>query len=147
MTLRTTTRTDGGMDITISLTAGEASAIGPAEAEGLVDWFDTALWGLAMLRTGLISRGPDDLPADCAEMDTVIRDLDAKLLPRLEGIRDAAIRRHKELGGSVGALASAMNVARSTAQTRREALEQPGPRRASSAAWQEWATRTANPQP
>jgi hypothetical protein len=140
--IRSNFRPDGGMDITLSLTAEEVAAIGSAEAEGLADWFDSAVWGLAMLRTGQICRdeGARTTEVQAAEMDTVIRDLDVKLLPRLAGIRDAAIRRHRELGGSVGALAAAMDVARSTAQTRREALENPGPRAASSQAWQEWAT-------
>ncbi|MEV3973497.1 hypothetical protein AB0K68_36095 [Streptomyces sp. NPDC050698] len=47
-------------------------------------------------------------------MNTVIRDLDVKLLPRLTGIRDAAIRRHRKLGGTIGALAHAMDTPRST---------------------------------
>ncbi|KJK33751.1 hypothetical protein UK15_38675 [Streptomyces variegatus] len=90
----------------------------PGAETGLADWFGTALWGLAMLRTGQICRdeGARTTEVHAAEMDTVVRDLDVKLLPRLAGIRDAAIRRHRELGGSVGALA----VPRSTAQTRRE---------------------------
>ncbi|MEU3855677.1 hypothetical protein [Streptomyces sp. NPDC029554] len=140
--IRSRFRPNGGMDITVSLTAEEVTAIGSAEAEGLADWFDTALWGLAMLRTGQICRdeGARTTEVQAAEMDTVIRDLDVKLLPRLQGIRDAAIRQHRELGGTLTALAAAMDAPRSTAQTRREALEKPGPRTVSSRAWQEWAT-------
>jgi hypothetical protein len=140
--IRSNFRPDGGMHITVSLTAEEVVAIGSAEAEGLMDWFDSALWGLAMLRTGHICRdeGARTTEVHAAEMDTVIRDLDVKLLPRLAGVRDAAIRRHRELGGTIGALAAAMDAPRSTAQTRREALENPGPRAVSSRAWQEWAT-------
>ena len=37
--------------------------------------------------------------------------------PRAGGIRDAAVRRHHQLGGSYGSLAAAMGVAKSTAQT------------------------------
>ncbi|WP_229876570.1 hypothetical protein, partial [Streptomyces griseoloalbus] len=48
----------------------------------------------------------------------VISDLDHRLLPRLQGIRDMAIRRHKELGGSLNDLALAMDVKKSTAQSR-----------------------------
>ncbi|MFF7771772.1 hypothetical protein ACFZC7_35410 [Streptomyces massasporeus] len=51
-------RPDGGMDIMVSLTAEEIAAIGSAEAEGLADWFDTALWGQAMLRTPGIVLAP-----------------------------------------------------------------------------------------
>jgi hypothetical protein len=49
--------------------------------------------------------------------------VDRRLLPALQGIRDAAVRRHHHLGGSHGQLARAMGVARSTAQTRTEALD------------------------
>jgi hypothetical protein len=115
----------GGVDITLSLTPAEAAAIG-GEASTLADWFDTALWALAILRTGHSVRPAEDTPArpiTANDLHDVINDLDHRLIPRLAGVRDAAIRRHKELGGSVGDLALAMDVARSTAQTRREALE------------------------
>ncbi|MCX4871113.1 MULTISPECIES: hypothetical protein [unclassified Streptomyces] len=119
----------GGTDITISLTAREAAALSP-DLEMLADWFDTALWALAAMRTGESYRGPGTLgegrtigTGDAYDMITA---LDHRLLPRLEAIRDAAIRRHEELGGTVQELADAMDVSsRSTAQYRREALRKP----------------------
>ncbi|MCK1813271.1 hypothetical protein MTQ13_03115 [Streptomyces sp. XM4011] len=119
----------GGVDITISLTPTQSAAIGP-EASSLADWFDTALWTLAALR----SEGHEPT-AD--QLYTTLNDIEARLLPRLEGIRDAAVRRHKELGGSVGDLGLALDMPRSTAQSRREALEKRGPSN-----WEKWATGT-----
>ncbi|MFB7619278.1 hypothetical protein [Kitasatospora sp. NPDC056181] len=113
----------GGVDVTISLSRDEAAALG--HFFDLADWFDTALWGLSLLRTGESYRGPlgaETGPATAAQMATVVGHLDHRLIPRLEGIRNAAIRRHAELGGSVGHLALAMDAPRSTAQYRREAL-------------------------
>jgi hypothetical protein len=95
--IRSKFRPDGGMDITVSLTTEEVAAIGTAEAEGLVHWFDTALWGLAMLRTGQVCRdeGAGTTEVHDSEMDTVVRDLEVEVLPCLAGIRDAAIPRHR----------------------------------------------------
>lgn len=125
----------GGLDITISLTPGEAEALG-MEAATLADWFDTALWALALLRNGYSDRGGQgakDVTPDA--LYTVLNDLDHRLLPRLQGVRDAAIRRHQELGGSIGHLALAMDVAKSTAQSRRNVVMN---RAATS--WERWAT-------
>ncbi|MER7659797.1 hypothetical protein [Streptomyces albidoflavus] len=125
----------GGLDITISLTPGEAKALG-AEASVLADWFDTALWALALLRTGQNERG-EQAPKDVTPQTlyTVLNDLDHRLLPRLQGVRDAAVRLHQEQGGSIGDLALAMDVAKSTAQSRRNAVvNRP------ETAWERWAT-------
>ncbi|MFD5565863.1 hypothetical protein [Kitasatospora griseola] len=111
---------EGGVDLTISLTPAQAAALG-AEARQLADWFGTALTALATLRTGQDPAGRPH-PAGPADWHTAIRELDHRLLPRLGGIRDAAIRAHAAAGGSIGDLATAMHVARSTAQYRREAL-------------------------
>lgn len=139
MTLHMSTWPDGGMDLTIRLTAAEADAIGPAEAEGLVDWLDTAMWALSVLRSNLTTRSDDPRDITASDLHAVIRDMHRKLLPRLSGIQDAVIRRHGELGGSLGQLAAAMDSARSTAQDRREALDRTGPRRAAAARWERWA--------
>lgn len=128
----------GGLDITISLTPGEAAALG-VEADRLADWFDTALWALALLRTGDNEHGTGfgrEITADT--LYTVINDLDHRLLPRLQGIRDAAIRRHNELGGSLNNLALAMDVSKSTAQSRRNAVLD-GRDRPSH--WENWAVK------
>lgn len=130
----------GGVDITISLTKDEAAALG-SEVSTLADWFDTALWALAMFRNGSNPRGPVEIDPSSREVTpnrlyTVINDLDNRLLPRLEGIRDTAIRRHQELGGSLGELALAMDVAKSTAQSRRNVV-MTGRDRPST--WERWA--------
>ncbi|WP_327707548.1 hypothetical protein OG530_41005 (plasmid) [Streptomyces decoyicus] len=123
---------EGGLDITISLTAEESAAAG--FVDNLGDWFDTALWALAILRSGRVDR-TDGHALTAADLYTVINDLDHRLLPRLEGIRDAAVRRHAELGGTYGDLALAMDTSRSTAQYRRDALTAKSPN-----VWENWAT-------
>lgn len=128
----------GGVDITISLTPLEAQALG-LELGDLTDWFDSALWGIAMLRTGANPRAYEGDPATrdvtAGRMHEVITDLDHRLLPRLGGLRDAAVRRHQELGGSLPDLAQAMDVVKSTAQSRRNVITN-GP----ASAWEQWAT-------
>lgn len=126
---------EGGGDIIISLTPAESAAVG-GEAGVLADWFDTALWALAVLRSGHTVRNGPERQLTAEDLYTVINDLDHRLLPRLEGIRDAAVRQHQALGGSVGQLANAMDVARSTAQYRRDVLA-----RTSASTWETWATR------
>ncbi|MGW1021934.1 hypothetical protein [Streptomyces niveus] len=128
----------GGLDITISLTPREAAALGP-EAGLLADWVDTALWALTLLRNGDTERNATQGTVRTETPDTfytVINDLD-HLLPRLQGVRDAAIRRHQELGGSLKDLALAMSAPKSTAQSRRNVVlnREGGPSR-----WENWAT-------
>ncbi|WP_329449416.1 hypothetical protein OG906_43465 (plasmid) [Streptomyces sp. NBC_01426] len=124
----------GGLDITISLTPTQAKAL-DSDAGQLADWLHTGLWALAVLRTGLngagepYSAGPDD-------WHTAINDLDRRLIPRLEGIRDSVIRAHTQSGGSVADLALAMDVSRSTAQYRRESVLNGKDRPTT---WENWA--------
>ncbi|CAL9677770.1 hypothetical protein SUDANB105_08081 (plasmid) [Streptomyces sp. enrichment culture] len=143
MTLHRVAGLDGGIDLTIHLTEVEADAIGPDEASAMAAWFDTALEGLAALRDGQSVRDGGARAIEATDMQEVIKVLHQHLLPRLVGLRDAAIRRHGELGGTFGQLAAAMGTARSTAQTHRERLDQVGPRRAQAAKWEAWA---ASPQ-
>lgn len=109
----------GGQDIVISLTEAERHTLG--HVGNLVDAFDSALWALVMLRT---ERNPKSPTGDVQGSDwfTVINDLDHLLIPRLEGIRDAAVRAHHAAGGSLGQLANAMDAAKSTAQYRRNTV-------------------------
>lgn len=133
---------NGGIDITISLPPEEADALG-LEAQLLADWFDTALWALATLRTGTNVRAdasPANRDVTASTLYDVINDLDNRLLPRLQGLRDAAIRRHAELGGSLGQLATAMDVAKSTAQSRRNVVT----RRDRPSRWEQWALQNNN---
>ncbi|MFD0078993.1 hypothetical protein ACFVIY_42350, partial [Streptomyces sp. NPDC127166] len=102
---------------------------------------------LAILRTGIVPACQDDAdarparPATADTWSTAIHDVDRRLLPRIEGIRDAAMRAHSASGGSVGQLARAMDVARSTAQYRREVLQ-----RATPSDWETWAVSGDLPQ-
>ncbi|MFB8384960.1 hypothetical protein [Streptomyces rubiginosohelvolus] len=121
-----------GLDITISLTPAQAKAIG-GEAGTMADWFHSALWAMAMLRTGRNSAG-EPYFAGPNDWYTPINDLDHRLIPRLEGIRDAVVRAHARSGGTVQDLALAMDVPRSTAQHRREVLT-----RATPSGWESWA--------
>lgn len=122
----------GGMDLTISLSPSQAKAIG-SDAGPMADWFHSALWAMALLRSGRNTAGepyfagPDD-------WYTPINDLDNRLIRRLEGIRDAVVRAHARSGGTVQDLAHAMDVGRSTAQYRREALLAAMP-----STWEQWA--------
>lgn len=112
--------------ITIHLSKADQEALG-MESGIVTDWFLSALRTLVALRTGEVDRETAAAGIERGEATKntwywAINDLDTHLLPALEGIRDAAIRRHAEAGGSYGDLALAMGVKRSTAQTRRDAL-------------------------
>lgn len=124
---------DGGQEIRLRFRPEEVAVLGH-ELTTLLDWFDTALMGLAMARSGQFTRGQQE-PRQATPDDWywVINDVQTRLLPRLEGIRDAAIREHRASGGSVGQLANAMDTARSTAQYRRDALPEPPGN------WEDWA--------
>ncbi|MFJ4343628.1 MULTISPECIES: hypothetical protein [unclassified Streptomyces] len=122
----------GGVDITISLSPAQAKAIG-GEAGVMADWFHSALWAMALLRTGRNTAGHPYF-AGPHDWYTPINDLDHRLIPRLEGIRDAVVRAHARSGGTVQDLALAMDVPRSTAQHRREVLT-----RAMPSTWETWA--------
>ncbi|MFD3716267.1 hypothetical protein [Streptomyces sp. NPDC058677] len=125
----------GGMDIVLSLTPDEVTALGIEGASELADWFDSALYALALLRNGHSSR-PTGEKRDItkADLQILVTDLDKNLLPRLQGIRDAVIRLHKHNGGSLNDLATAMDVPKSTAQSRRNAVTN-----TPVANWEAWA--------
>jgi hypothetical protein len=123
----------GGLDITVSLTPTQAKALG-AEAGTLMDWMHTALWAMALLRSGRSAEGRPYI-AGPNDWHTAVNDLEHRLIPRLDGIRDAVVRAHANSGGSVGDLALAMDVSRSTAQYRRETLLGKAP-----SAFETWAT-------
>ncbi len=122
----------GGVDITISLTPAQARALG-SEASNLADWFHTALSTTARLRTGRDADGNLSI-AGPNTWYIAINDIGVRLIPRLEGIRDAATRAHAATGGTVQSLAYAMDVGRSTAQYRRETLLKAKP-----STWERWA--------
>jgi len=135
-------RIEGGKDLVISFRPDQAEALG-LDLLRLGDWLDTFLVGLASIRTGVISMtdpSGKDLglqPAGPEWWYWVISDLSVRLTPRLEGLLHAAIRQHAEQGGSYGNLATAMDVERSTAQRRRDAITSTNP-----TVWEKWATKT-----
>lgn len=101
----------------------EALSEGAYGRADLAEFTHAAVWALILLRT-LERDGTyaDDIEEDRAHLRGLIRALEQTLLPRMLGIRDAAVRWHSKLDGSYGKLADAMDVARSTAQSRVEAL-------------------------
>lgn len=119
----------GGGDIVISLTPEHSQKLG-MEVDTLADWFHSALWALATLRTV----NPAERTVPKSNWHTMINDVDRRLLPRLEGVRDALLRAYDSSGCSVGDLALAMDVPRSTAQYRRDVL-----RRSHKSRWEDWA--------
>lgn len=131
----------GGLDITIGLTPQEAAAL-QGETHELADWFDSLLYALVALRTGQSSRttlrtnaaGHPERDISIADLQVLINDLDKKLMPRVQGVHDALIRLHKVMGGSLPQLATAMDVSKSTAQSRRNKVTE-----APITGWEEWA--------
>ncbi|GHC77910.1 hypothetical protein [Streptomyces flavofungini] len=94
----------------------------PDDVNQVEEFTRTLEWALSLLRT-LERNHRDRVPEDdLNRLHTLVRALDQRLIPALEGVRDAAVRRYRELGGSYGSLAKAMGVPRSTAQTRSTAL-------------------------
>ena len=113
--------------VVISPTSEEAAALGE-ELGTLLDWFTTALTGLAHLRAGSTDQ------FDSTTWRHMLNRTERDLACHLEGIRDALIPRHAAAGGSYGQLAVAMGVTRSTTQYRRDRLTaaEPSP-------WETWA--------
>lgn len=125
-------------DVALAYHPDQRAAIG-ADVALFTDWLDTALLALVALRTGSPT-GAGGPAVDLSFWHTVVNDLDHRLLPRLQGIRDAAIRAHAGAGGTVRDLALAMDVAPSTAQYRRERVLDADP-----SFWETWA-REGGPQ-
>lgn len=132
--------------ILIELDEEDRAALGH-DAAVMTDWFATALLALVKLRGAPLGR----LTLTSGTWLTLIGDLEHRLLPRLQGIRDALVRLHaqpfavlEEPGvtrrGTLDELASAMDAPKSTAQSRRLAvLGRP------TSGFEEWA-RVEGPQ-
>lgn len=130
---------DGGEDIVIHLRPDQAAALNSEELNILANGFHSVFEALAMLRTGKTtdSRAKGGMRyVEAEDWYWVVNAIYKKLIGRLEGVGDAAVRAHAAAGGSVGHLANAMDVARSTAQHRREVIL--ASRRSG---WEAWATR------
>lgn len=114
----------------------------PMDAATLADWMDTVFYALSKLRGGELrldgTRDGDTLSA----IYTGINDLSTRLLPRLQGIIDALIRAHYDAGGSHSELARAMDVERSTAQSRADRVRRTLP----PSTWERWATGELEPR-
>jgi hypothetical protein len=135
----------GGLDLVISLTEGQAAALGVDAAE-LAEALDTMLVGLAAMRTrrnpavpagGGQSLKDEPVTAGAVWDEWLLRDL-ATLRTRVDGATAAAIRAHARHGGSYGELATATGVGRPTAQRRRDAVTRTDPKPA-----ERWATDPA----
>lgn len=112
-------------DFIVRLDESELAALGEGSLgrADLTEFSHAVIWGLILLRSleraGTYAEDADD---DRAHLRGLIGALERTLLPRLAGVRDAAVRWHSKLDGSHGDLAGAMGVARSTAQSRVQAL-------------------------
>ncbi|MFG2844230.1 hypothetical protein ACGF12_13810 [Kitasatospora sp. NPDC048296] len=142
-----TTAQHGGSDIVIDLLPTEARAVGRADADELTSILDTALWALTLLRTGKDRRGRDNKPATTRPVTVenwhlAISRLESARTTLLAGITAAAIREHRQAGGSVADLARAMDAPRSTAQTRQAKVLTAGV-----SEWEAWATTFPDEHP
>ncbi|WP_371484918.1 hypothetical protein [Kitasatospora sp. NBC_00315] len=126
---------DGSVTLTVTLLPEEAAAMG-ADAGRLLDSLDATIQGIVMLRTGETYRRGEPMAVFLSDLAHVIGGLDLRFLPRIEAVRDEAIRAHQRAGGSLAQLADATQVSRSTAQYRREALAKAGPKH-----FDAWASR------
>lgn len=134
MAVESTPIRDGGRRLSVTLTAEEYAALG-GDAETLTDDIATVMWALAMLRTGRAGEAPAS-----DDWALVIEHIDTRMLPRITGLRDAAIRAHAAADGSHGELAAAMGVSRSTAQSRRSVVVDRAP-----SGWEHWAADPRTP--
>ncbi|MGW7415809.1 hypothetical protein [Streptomyces sp. NPDC054863] len=126
----------GGLDIVISLTPTQARALGD-DAARIAGWTDTALWIIALMRSRQTPDGTPYVPGVTDYRDA-INALELHLIPALGGVRNASVRAHTEGGATIQELADAMNISRSTAQSRREVLARKSP-----GDWEKWATDPA----
>lgn len=107
MEMHRTEHDDGRAEVTISFTRREAEALGGDEME-LLERLGRGMWAMADWRTG----------REREEWWPVITDT-AKLIRRLEGIRDAAVRDNPT--NTLGSLAIWLGRKRPTVQSQRKA--------------------------
>lgn len=127
--------------VSITVPPAEAATVGIEYSE-LANAVDTAVWALGMLRTGRNHRAgaQDPIRPGAEEWEIVIRTLHHRLLPRVGGIVDAAIRAHAGCkGGTYKALADAMEEPLHRAQYRRQQVTGDAPGH-----WEEWAVKGGN---
>lgn len=104
---------------TVALTSDQARVLGP-DAALLAGHLDTALAGLAALRSGMWSAGTKaERAPGLADWESVIAAL-TELGDLGQAVMAAAVREHAEGGGTIDELADAMGRATGTAQNRRQ---------------------------
>ena len=131
---------NGGVDVVLGMNPTEGAALGPDGAL-LADQLLSALVAMvALRREGYVSDDPALVREGKEFWAAIITDLDRRMLPAIEGIRDAAVRAHHAAGGSLADLGEAMNGPRPTAQYRRKQVMD----RAEPTATERWA---ATPPP
>ncbi|GAB1818733.1 hypothetical protein [Herbidospora sp. RD11066] len=128
MTVFTRPCDDGGLEITIKLTAAEAD-----EAPLMAELFDTYLWALGMLRTGSNSRDPGSPPPIPGDWASALHSAE-RLPARLDGIRVAAIRAFMAAGGNAERLAGVLRTDPFEARRRWTELKKQPP-----SDWERWA--------
>ncbi|NAS24610.1 hypothetical protein GT755_23330 [Herbidospora sp. NEAU-GS84] len=106
MTMSTRPADDGGLEITIRLTAAEAEAMQNVP-QLMAEAFDSHLWALGMLRTRINSRDPGSPAPVQGDWATALRDVD-RLRSRLDAIRTAAIRAFMASDGNAERLAGVL---------------------------------------
>lgn len=114
----------------------------PMDAVMLADWMDTVFYALDRLRSGELRLDGTRDKRTLNDIYTGINHLSVRLIPRLQGIVDALVRAHYDAGGSHSELARAMDVERSTAQTRGDKIRKTAP----PSTWERWATGELEPQ-
>ena len=114
----TTENADDGLNLVFSLNATEADALGAEDADNLGQWFDAMLGALVMLRTGSVPRRSKFPVPAVDDWGVAITNAFVDLLPHAQGLGDAAVRMARSLGMSYADIALAMEVSRSTAQSR-----------------------------
>lgn len=116
---------EDGRELVIRMSNEEGRAL-DFDGWQLTDFYTGALIGLVHLRGDT---------ATIEQIGAALFEVTRRLEHRLEGIGDALIRRHTEMGGTYGQLAEAMGTHRSTAQSRREKVMGRAPDD-----WERWAT-------
>ncbi len=122
-------RTNPDGSISLRVPASYAPTLG-SDGLLLLDWYSSALIALSRLRAGDPQMTSDGWHA-------LLNDLERRLAPRLQGIRDALIRAHAAAGGTYSELALALDVSKGGAQYRRDKVTATPPSH-----WERWATGT-----
>lgn len=125
-------RQDDGTDAAVITFPPGTDYLG-VDAPLLIDYFDTVIIALHSLRAGEYDApGPETV----RRLYNSIMHVDQKLLPRLNGLRNALIRAHYAAGGSHRDLSLAMDTSRETAISRGNKIRNSEPDQ-----WERWARR------